>query len=408
MTKLEDRLRSDLRAMAQQAQPQTLRPLRAPAVRSGWVARYLRAAGGRPDLRRQRWLAAAAAVAAVAVIVAAVNIAGRLTQHRAVGPVAAMPRYYLDNSDNGRHVAIRESATGRILASVAAPAGDAFSWLAAAADDRRFVVAEVSGAGRHQVTSFHLLRLTANGHLASWSPVSYTNTAGPAGLAVTGLALNPQASMLAIAITPLPLRGGTPSGPSRITEIAVATGAVVRSWTAPGQVQPGELSWVRGGRLSFMITDGRPLPHRPAILQLRLLNTASPDGDLLAASSVVRLRDPGSSLSSALVTPDGSEIIAWTYVSRTDPSGGGGFLEENSLGEFSMRTGTLQRVLYGEPIGRTLINSVGPFSVDPSGHHLLIQAQSMYSAFTFGRVDNGRFRSLPHPTGSATFIIAVW
>ena len=76
------------------------------------------------------------------------------------------------------------------------------------------------------MTSFHLLRLAANGHLASWSPVSFTNTAGPAGLAVTGLALNPGASMLAIAITPLPFSGSKPSGPSRITEITVATGAV--------------------------------------------------------------------------------------------------------------------------------------------------------------------------------------
>jgi hypothetical protein len=406
MTKLEDPLRSDLRAMAQQAQPESLRPLRAPAARIGWVARYLRAGGARPDPRRQRWLAAAAAVAAVAVIVAAVNIAGGLTPHRAAGPVAAMPRYYLDNSDNGRHVAIRESATGRTLASVAAPAGDTFSWLAAAADDRSFVVAEVSGSGRHQVTSFRLLRLTAHGRLASSSPVSYTSTAGPAGLAVTGLAINPGASMLAIAFTPLPLRGSTPSGPSRITEIAVATGAVVRSWTAPGQVQPGELSWVRGGRLSFMIADGRPLPHRPAIVQLRLLNTASPDGGLLAASSAVRLRDPGGSLSSGLVTPDGTGIIAWTYVNR--PAPGGGQYEQNSLGEFSMRTRTLQRVLYGQPASRTLINQAGPLSVDPSGQHLLVQAQNLYGAFTFGRVDDGRFSSLPHPTGSATFIIAVW
>ena len=406
MTKLEDRLRSDLRAMAQQAQPETLRPLRAPAAGTGRAARSWWVAGGRPGSPRQRWLAAAATVAAIALIVAAVNVAGRLLPHQVAGPAAAMPRYYLVNPDNGRDVTVRESATGRPLATVTAPAGHRFSWLAAAADDRRFVVAEVSGSGRHLVTSFLLLRLAATGRPASWSRLSYTVAAGPAGLAVTGLALNPGASMLAMAITPLPVSGGNPSGPSRITEIALATGAVVRSWTAPGQVQPGELSWVRGGRLSFMITDGRPLPHRPAILQLRLLNTARPDGDLLSASSVLRLRDPGGKLSAGLVTPDGSEIIAWTYVNR--PASGGGQYEENSLGEFSMRTRTLQRVLYGQPAGRTLIYQVGPFSVDPSGRHLLVQAQTVSGAFTFGRVDNGRFRSLPHPAGSATFIIAVW
>jgi hypothetical protein len=408
MTKLEDRLRSELRAMAQQAQPETLRPLRLPPARTGWSARSWWVAGGRPGSPRQRWLAAAATVAAIAVIVAAVNIAGRLLPHQVAGPAAALPRYYLVNSGNGRDVTVRASATGQPLATVTAPAGYRFSWLAAAADDRRFVMAEVSGSGRHLVTSFLLLRLTAAGRPASWSRLSYTVTAGPAGLAVTGLAMNPEASMLAMAITPLPFSGSNPAGLSRITEIALPTGAVVRSWTAPGKVQPGELSWVRGGRLSFMITDGRPLSHHPPILQLRLLNTASLDGDLLSASSVVRLRQPGSSLSSALVTPDGNEIIAWTYVSRPDPSGGGGFLVENSLGEFSMRTGTLQRVLYGEPSGRTLINSVGPFSVDPSGRHLLIQAHNVYGAFTFGRVDDGRFTLLPHPTGSAIVIIAVW
>jgi hypothetical protein len=405
MTKLEDRLRSELLAMAQQAQPETLRPLRVPAGRTGWSARFPRAAGGRRS-RKQRWLAAAAAVAAVAVIVAAVNIAGHRAQHRVASAVAAMPRYYLDNSGNGRNLAVRESATGRTLATVTAPAGHSFSWLAAAADDRRFAVAEVSGSGRHLVTSFLILRLAATGRPASWSRLSYTITAGPAGLAVTGLAMNPEASMLAMAITPLPYSGSSPSGPSRITEIALATGAVLRSWAAPGQVQPSELSWVRGGRLSFMITDSRPLPHRPAILQLRLLNTAASAGDLLSASSVVRLRDPGAHLSAGLVTPDGSEIIAWTYVNR--PAPGGGQYEENSLGEFSMRMRTLQRVLYGQPAGRTLIYQVGPFSVDSSGRHLLVQAQNVYGVFTFGRVDNGRFRSLPHPKVSAAFIIAVW
>jgi hypothetical protein len=408
MTKLEDRLRSELRSMAQQAQPETLRPLRAPAARTGRPARFRWAAGSRAGSRKQRWLAAAAAVAAVAVIVAAVNIAGRVLHHQVASPAAAMPRFYLDNSDNnGRQVAVRESATGRTLATVTAPSGAAFSWLAAAADDRRFVVAEVSGSGRHLVTSFHLLRLTAAGRLAAWSPLSYAVTAGPAGLAVTGLAMSPDASMLAIAITPLPFSGTTPSGPSRITEVALATGAVVRSWTAPGQVQPGELSWVRGGKLSVMITDARPQPQRAPIVVLRLLDTATPDGDLMSASSVVRLRDPGSSLTSARVTPDGNEIIAWTSVNLPDPHGGG-LIEANSLGEFSMRTGRLQRILYGEPIGRTLINSLGPFSVDPSGRHLLVQAHNVYGTFTFGRIDDGRFTSLPHPTSSDILVIAVW
>jgi hypothetical protein len=409
MTRVEDRLRSDLRAMAQQAQPELLRPLRVPPAPAGWRARFRSAAGAIAGSRKQRWLAAAAAVAAVAVIVTAVNIAGRaLPPHKPASPAAAMPRYYAANTGHGRQVVIRDSATGRQLSAVAAPAGHAFSWLAAAADDRRFVLADVGGSGRHAVTSFQLLRLTAAGGVASLSPLRYTVAAGPAGYAVTGLAVNRDASMLAIAITPIPFRGTSPSGPSRITEVAVAAGAVVRSWTAPGKVQPGELSWVRDQEISFMIQDHRPLPHRPAVVGLRLLDTARADGDLLSASSVVRLEDPGRHLSSALVTPDGSKVIAWTYANHPDPTAGGALLEENSLGEFSVRTGKLIRVLYGEPTGSTLISMIGPFSADPSGSHLLIEASNLYGTIIFGRLDKGRFTSLPHPSASTTIVIAAW
>ena len=93
----------------------------------------------------------------------------------------------------------------------------------------------------------------------------------------------------------------------------MATGAAVRSWTAPAKVTLSELSWVRGGEISVNTYDQRPLPDHPPIQQLRLLNTARPGSDLLSASVVVRFGPPGVTYGEALVTPDGREIIAWTY-----------------------------------------------------------------------------------------------
>ena len=389
--------------MAQQAQPEMLRPLRAPAARTGWSARFPWAAGGRPS-RKQRWLAAAAAVAAVAavaVIVAAVNIAGRLTQHQVAGPAAAMPRYYLNSADNGT-VAVRGSATGRLLATVTAPAHLGFTWIAAAADDRRFVLAAVGGSGRHAVTSFYLLRLAADGRPAALTRLSYTVPAGPAGYYANSIALSPDASWLAVAIGPASGggSGSSVSGPSRLTEVLVASGAAVRSWTAPRGVALSELSWVRGGEMSFNADNRRPLPDHPPIQQLRLLNPARPGRDLLSASVVLRFSAPGSTYGEALVTPDGREIIAWTYLSRPDPSAGGGFDLEGSLGEYSVQTGQRLRMLYGAPVGRTLINSDGLLTADASGGQLLIEAENVYGK-VFGRIDNGRFTPLPHPSLSA-------
>jgi hypothetical protein len=59
-------------------------------------------------------------------------------------------------------------------------------------------------------------------------------------------------------------------------------------------------------------------------------------------------------------------------------------------------TGKLLRTLYGQPARRSQINSVAPLAVDSSGRHLLILAENVYGAITFGRLDSGRFTSLPH------------
>lgn len=127
-----------------------------------------------------------------------------------------MPRYYLNSADNGT-VAVRGSATGRLLVTVTAPAHLGFTWIAAAADDRRFVLAAVGGSGRHAVTSFYLLRLAADGRPAALTRLSYTVPAGPAGYYANSIALSPDASWLAVAIGPA---SGGGSGSSVLGSLA--------------------------------------------------------------------------------------------------------------------------------------------------------------------------------------------
>jgi hypothetical protein len=329
-----------------------------------------------------------------------------------------MPRYYLDNpGDTGKAVTVRDSATGHILATVRAPAGHVFSWLAAAADDRTFVLTGISGPQTNPLWGFYLLRLAPDGIPVSMSRLAYTLPSGAPDSYVSSIAVSPDASLLAVARVPgMSKANGKADGPARITEVSVATGTVLRSWTAPGTVQFNQLSWVRGGGISYTSYDYRPLPHHPPITQLRLLDTSRPGADLLADSRVLRIgMTAGSTLTVAGVTPDGSKILAWAYPLIHDPSAPSDHpaaLTENSLGEYSARTGQLLRVLYGKPLNRTQITAVTQFSLDPSGQHVLFQATNTYGAIIFGRIDNGRFTSLPHPahvtTSSTGQVLSAW
>jgi hypothetical protein len=59
-----------------------------------------------------------------------------------------------------------------------------------------------------------------------------------------------------------------------------------------------------------------------------------------------------------------------------------------------------------------MINDVRQFSVDPSGRHILFQAEDTYGDILFGRLDNGQFTSLPHEaretTNSAGEVLSAW
>src|SRR5215470_3083927 len=153
MTDLEDRLRTELAAFAQRADPALIRPLREPAVRA--------------RSRVPGWLAPAAAAA----VVLGVAFAGRLAgPGPAIGPVAGVPRYYLtlDRPWSG-HVAravVHGSATGAALATARIPLlGGESPSVTGAADGRTFIIVDntYEAPGHGYGVRFYRLRVGPDG-----------------------------------------------------------------------------------------------------------------------------------------------------------------------------------------------------------------------------------------------------
>ena len=103
---------------------------------------------------------------------------------------------------------VRATATGATLATIKlSVAHGTIVAVTAAADDRTFVLDEtpyaIGGNTEYGPRTFYLLRLNADGHVQSLSrlPMSV-----PGGQMMTGLALSPDGSKLAMAVVPDPTR----------------------------------------------------------------------------------------------------------------------------------------------------------------------------------------------------------
>ena len=139
MTDLEERLRRELRAAAERAQPMHLRPLQARRV------------PGKSGSRR--WLAPVAAVAAVAVVVGGMTFAVRELQGAAT-PVVDMPTHrvidppafageVLSSSDSA-WIKMFSPVTGRVVRSVAALGTGTGNGFALSPDSRSVYLVRVS------------------------------------------------------------------------------------------------------------------------------------------------------------------------------------------------------------------------------------------------------------------------
>jgi hypothetical protein len=443
MNTLEDKVRAALRETAGEITPQSVPPLRLPGAHRP----------GRPGTARRHrwaaWLAPLAAAASVAAVVAAsLAISATLNGgHRAASgpssPFAGVPPYYIVLAGKNPSPAviqltsaeIRATATGAVLARVTPPPPYNTFTAVAAGNDHTFVLAaekwkETRKDGGTSFLStaskFFLLRLGAGGHIKRLTPLPIPPE--PVGAQISGFALTPDGTKLAVA-----LRGGGNGGPGpEIQVFSLPTGAE-RVWTWPGG---GPITNNAGeGEVLSWTADGRTLAFQQWVagnyIHLRLLDATTPGGSLQAASRLL-LRWPGDGATwhyvngkisnvlfgfSAIITGDGSKIVAATEDLTRHP-----LSSELAFTEFSATTGKVVKVLGRWPIpglypgqtqdvlwtsfsGRTLIVLAHKPGVPTKDPHSI---NSAGYGIEFGVLRGNQFTPLPGAPGAGPSAWPTW
>jgi len=317
----------------------------------------------------------------------------------------------------------------------------------AAADDRIFALDEApwvnpnSNANQSfEPRTFQLLSLGPSGRIESLGAVPLSV---PGGQLMTGFALSPDGSKLAIAVQP----DNNKREPD-LTEVKVvtlATGAV-RTWSANGTVgfaadDARSLSWADDERtLAFDWIAAGPGLHTG----VRVLDTGTGGGELLADSrQAVTLADeptpfasgqftPGAPLSGrasaspsaqggvgqaptcqedSIITPDGSAIVCGAIAAlneREKPNGTG--LQrgaETGFFEYSTATGKVTRIL-----GHWLFGSVGALSVEVlwsnASGSVLIGVIPNSGGGRVGVISGNEFTPLPTATAGVPSDSGTW
>jgi uncharacterized protein (UPF0333 family) len=447
MNTLEDRIRAAVAQTAEEIGPGSIRPLslrgQVPSgrrTRAGCVAK-----AGRGSARWPRVLIPIAAAASViAVVAASLAITGSLSggrsaaarahagqpgtgrSHAGKAPqivsaasraaLASVPEFYvaLNPGDVGMNnrAQVRATATGAVLATVAAPAPyNTFSWVTAAADDRTFVLAaqewtrippgSAGGAIEKRdddtPTRFFVLHLSSDGRTARLSALPIP--VQPGSVWIDGIALSPGGSKLAVVIKPT---GANPDTSPAIAVYTVATGAKTE-WVWPGSAafignqKPwgSPLSWTADGRtLAFQIVPAN------GTIEVRLLDTDAPGGlkasrlgvewtggGVTGADGVVirgSRTSPANSLFgyNTLITPGGTKIVCLTR--GTTVSG---------VTEFDAATARVASNTYPQATDVLWTNA--------SGSTLIVS-----NASTVGVLTGGQFT--PLPDASNVGIMSAW
>jgi hypothetical protein len=392
MNTIEERIRAAARAAADTVPPDGVPPLELPARRS----RSLRVWGAR-RVWWARWLApAAAAAAVVAITVAAVIVAGTGSPAPA-GPTASptaqvpsisayvmsgqIPPYYItigsatpQPSTGPGDAVVHDTLTGKALATIKPSVpGGAIMAASAAADDRTFILDEepLTGSSHYQgPRDFYLMRLDAEGQPG---PVSKLSMSVPQSRVLEGFAISPDGSKLALLSVP-----GVSKGNSELTVYDLATG-LSRTWTGNGETgggwdDPRSLSWTSDGRtLAFYLEASAP--HESGVWVLNLTLGGS---DLVADSRHVvsdtspapapsHEGPPSCVMDAAIITPNGSAVVCGGVVlaglaNHEVKATGQGYLE------FSTAAGKLVRVLGWEATGGP---DPDPLWSSPSGSLLI-------------------------------------
>jgi hypothetical protein len=444
MPGLEDRLREELKRVAEQVQPSQLRPLRAPlgerlaplrsrrsprSSRRAWPDRASQDPGwdGRGWPGRLLPFAAAAAVLAVIAMAALLTgMAGPSPAGMPAKPPASLPRFYVTialgtylNFVEPAQAVVRDSSTGETTGAVTLPPSvfplndDVF--VAAAANDRSFVIAADQGAGNSRAIRLFRLDVSADGR-----PLPLTELPEIPAAGITGMAVSPDGSMLAISLEDDASPGGDFVPYGGIEVVNLATGQT-RNWYARGDPWyfAAAPTWVDGDQLiAFTWWHTLSATDAVTLAGIRQLDTAGPGSNLLHAP-LTPVAAADDTIGSAAIAPDGRDLIA-TACRATPPAEaeGQGVSVTAQTVELSAEDGRLRQVgvlhtqtvrysnarYFDEDAADMVADSCDVLSIDASGHNALIQG------FQFGRIDGGGFTALPGvPADQATVqVVAAW
>jgi hypothetical protein len=365
--------------------------------------------------RRRAAIRVAAAGAAGAVLAVAVTVAnlgagpapgpgtaprppGLLLDAALTGPpparaaVSGMPRYYV-TTDHLRPVAeVRDSATGKVLATVALPRtiDPKESQIAAAGNGRTFALALLS----FPRTRFYRLQVADRGQSARLTRLNAAQL--PPGEYADGIAVSPDGRRLAVAIQ----RSG--AQPGAVEVMSLATGAT-RIWTTAQAGIPAGVSWAGNHTLGFF-WEGTGTAQES--FGLWTLDTAAPGSGLMSGRHILPASTGGDAVQYAQFTSPGTVIAAVTYDGTAHVGRGtvvGGIVELSARTGQPLRTLLLEHAAYSADPGQPgwYIGSCQVAAADRTGSHLLV------SCDRFGRLDRGRFTALPGAAPQAA-VAAAW
>ena len=408
-----DEVRTATRAAAAVITPGSLPPLRLP----GSPAR-------RQAARRTRmtWFAPLTAAAAVVVLVVGSATAGSWFGRPGNAPAsvpatavsyAGVPAYYVALGNPSLAV-VRATATGKTLVRITTHVP--FVGVTGAADDRTFVIdaqQQVMGPAVlwPDQPAFYLLKLTASGAEASYKRLVIP--ALPKGFAVTGLALSPDGSKLAVAMDTDP---DNKLGVLEIRIYTLATSAV-RTWSMKESGEAGDPGGFTGsgtdGSQSISWTaDGRTLAfdwRNRYTIGVRLLNTTA-GGDSLSADSrlAVTVMNFGSGRppaficeTDAIISGNGDAILCG--YTGTVPNSGTSYTTTQYV-QFSTATGKQTGLLSVSPFQGQANDSISLFWVNSTGTTAVGDALTRAGS-QVGIINGQHFTPLPGVKG---LTIAAW
>ncbi len=415
MPPIEDLLRGELKRVADTVQMGQLRPLQMPVPGRRW---------------HRRLLPVAAAAAVIAVVVAAVLAAGPKPVPPAAPGPAAIPRYYLtftivvDQQVNlpVTEAVIRDSATGQVTGRVKIPSNwfPASATVAAAPDDHSFIIgtSELGPKGTlvpggHEEYRFFRLPISADGkpgHLTELPAYPV-----PATAVVTGIALSPNGTLLAMSSSYglSSQNGHATSGVGQVEVINLVAGTV-RTWTAAMQhghyFVPGPPSWADGNRMiAFTWQRAQSLTNDAMTMEgVRLLDTEASGDNLADSRTIVSPKAVNGTIQSALITPDGSDVLVAT--SHEVPLGGGRGTVFVQISEVPTAGSGPVRVLRTETARTTATTQAGlsdsgqVLSLAPGGRYALVQCIQ----FGWLDLDLGRFTPLPGYSPSSLEVAIIY